>query len=88
MKFKPSKVYQVVWTYLFLGQQALLPVAYAAEQMLQAPSGSLAMVRYQVAEGDTLDSVSRQFGTTPHQLLTLNHHLTSDAMTLVAGQTI
>ncbi|WP_270827545.1 LysM peptidoglycan-binding domain-containing protein [Aeromonas sp. Y318-1] len=88
MKFKPSKVYQVVWTYLFLGQQALFPVAYAAEQLAKPTSEQPEVIRYQVAKGDTLGSVSRRFGVAPHQLLVLNHHLTPEAPYLVVGDTI
>ncbi|WP_421307470.1 inverse autotransporter beta domain-containing protein, partial [Aeromonas veronii] len=88
MKFKPSKVYQVVWTYLFLGQQALFPLAYAAEQFAKPTSEQPDVIRYQVTKGDTLGSVSRRFGVPPHQLLALNHHLTPEAPYLVVGDTI
>ncbi|HDO1318488.1 inverse autotransporter beta domain-containing protein [Aeromonas veronii] len=88
MKFTPSKVYQVVWTYLFLGQQALFPVAYAAEQLAKPASEQPEVIRYQVAKGDTLGFVSRRHGIAPHQLLALNHHLTPNAPYLVAGDNI
>ncbi|MFB2862501.1 inverse autotransporter beta domain-containing protein [Aeromonas sp. MdU4] len=88
MSFTPSKVHQYVWTYLFLGQQALFPVAYAAGQLSMPAAEQPELIRYQIAKGDTLGSVSRQFGTTPHQLLALNGNLTLNGPHLPVGDTI
>ncbi|WP_421258977.1 inverse autotransporter beta domain-containing protein [Aeromonas sp. 600886] len=88
MSFTPSKVHQSVWTYLFLGQQALFPVAYAAGQLSMPAAKQPELIRYQIAKGDTLGSVSRQFGTTPHQLLALNGNLALNAPHLPVGDTI
>ncbi|MBW3831257.1 inverse autotransporter beta domain-containing protein [Aeromonas hydrophila] len=88
MNFTPSKVHQFFWTYLFLGQQALFPVVYAAGSLFTFASEQPELIRYLIKKGDTLDSVSRQFGVVPHQLLTLNRHLKLDAPYLVVGETI
>ncbi len=72
--FKKSRVYQLVWTYLFLGHNAVLPVVYAASSVSETnnhqekSSGNT----YKVKAGDSLSSIAKRYGISVHTLLAMN----------------
>ncbi|PJG57531.1 inverse autotransporter beta domain-containing protein, partial [Aeromonas cavernicola] len=72
--FKRSRIYQLVWTYLFIGHNTALPVVYAANAILDTNNNSeqTSVKVYSIKEGDSLDSIAKAHGISVHMLLTIN----------------
>ncbi|WFO49606.1 inverse autotransporter beta domain-containing protein [Aeromonas veronii] len=72
--FKKSRVYQLVWTYLFIGHNAVLPVAYAAGSVIETKKRheQSSENTYTVKVGDSLSGIAKAYGVPVHILLAMN----------------
>ncbi|HDO1323008.1 TPA: inverse autotransporter beta domain-containing protein, partial [Aeromonas veronii] len=72
--FKKSRIYQLVWTYLFIGHNAVLPVAYAASSITETKKRQEQSSEniYIVKGGDSLSSIAKSHGVPVHILLAMN----------------
>ena len=72
--FKKSRVYQLVWTYLFIGHNAVLPVAYAAGSVTETKKRheQSSENTYTVKVGDSLSGIAKAYGVPVHILLAMN----------------
>lgn len=72
--FKKSRVCQLVWTYLFIGHNAVLPVAYAAGSATESKKRleQSSVNTYTVKVGDSLTSIAKSHGVAVHVLLSMN----------------
>ncbi|MGL5487509.1 MAG: inverse autotransporter beta domain-containing protein [Shewanella sp.] len=88
--FKKSRVYQLVWTYMFIGHNAVLPVAYAAGSIVETKKQRLEQLSnsiYTVQVGDSVSSIAKAHGVPAHILLAMNDSkLATDP--LIVGQKI
>lgn len=83
-------MYQLVWTYLFIGQNAALPVANAIGSSVNSSNKQIkqsASYLYIVKSGDTLSSIANDYGLHEHVLLAMNDNLQSSDV-LQVGQEI
>ncbi|MGL4751481.1 MAG: inverse autotransporter beta domain-containing protein [Aeromonadaceae bacterium] len=67
-----SKVCVAIWSYLFLGESILLPVAIAADEISRTRKESERYDIYRIRKGDTLGTVSRKLGVSNVDILRLN----------------
>ncbi|WP_139405448.1 inverse autotransporter beta domain-containing protein [Aeromonas veronii] len=72
--FKKSRVYQLVWAYLFIGHNAVLPIAYAAGAIPETKKRQeqSSQNSYTVKVGDSLSGIAKAHGVAVHILLAMN----------------
>ncbi|WP_421335341.1 inverse autotransporter beta domain-containing protein [Aeromonas veronii] len=72
--FKKSRVYQLVWAYLFIGHNAVLPTAYAAGAIPETKKRQeqSSQNSYTVKVGDSLSGIAKAHGVAVHILLAMN----------------
>ncbi|PJG57995.1 inverse autotransporter beta domain-containing protein [Aeromonas cavernicola] len=72
--FKKSRIYQLVWIYLFIGHNTAIPVVYAANAVLDKNSNATqnSTSTYIIKKGDSLNAIAEAYGISVHMLLAMN----------------